>query len=212
MLTSVVMDIIRGLHIVALAAGFGTGLYLDYRTASNLNKRISQSEVDQLVSIHRFVSLSFVALWISGLASFWFVSQFQLDLVSPKLWVKLGIVIIMTLNAIFIGRFVIPIMSRSVGSRLIDLPQNLKFLVFLIGATSHFCWLGALALATSRVLRVASFGEIGMFLVLLSGAIVFGLVSFLTFTQKVSDRAERFEDPFDRLHRRCCETRHLMDS
>jgi hypothetical protein len=75
--------------------------------------------------------------------------------VDTKLWSKLVVVSLLTANALALALLVMPALSRHVGSRLIDLPTRQLLPMTLCAGVSMACWLLALALGSSTVLKTA---------------------------------------------------------
>jgi len=62
------IDIIRGVHLLALALGLGTSAYLDLRNLTRFHRPVSGEMVAEFHRIHRLVFVALGLLWLSGLA------------------------------------------------------------------------------------------------------------------------------------------------
>ncbi len=193
------VDAVRGAHLLCLALGMGSALYLDFRTLAGLTRIIEEHDILEMRRIHHFVAVALACLWVTGLTLIWIRTSFDISQFSPKLWCKLAVVSAMTLNAWLIGACVMPIMEGLVGERLIDLnPRQLLPLV-VIGAISLFCWITGLALGCSKVLKTAAWHDLSSALSLAYVAIIIGGVAAFFGLRAVLLRPRRRPDPFDRL-------------
>ncbi|MEL6570193.1 MAG: hypothetical protein AAFQ64_00940 [Pseudomonadota bacterium] len=190
------VDLIRALHLLCFAAGMGTGLYFDLRTMRTMDKAITETDVIALRDIHLWIMGAFGGLWITGLALVYIRTGFAWAEVSPKLFVKLYVMTFMLINARAIGRYVMPVMKRSVGSALFDLPTWRLVTVTQIAANSVFCWTAGLALGSSVVLKTA---EWSLLQPLLIGGFVMFTVGGHVVVWGLRQRWLRARDPFRRL-------------
>jgi hypothetical protein len=152
----VLIDLIRYAHLLFLALGMGPALYYDLRSLHRIRQPISQSDLDELHRIHSIVSIACVGLWLSGAALIWVRTHFDFSEFSPKLWSKVVIVSILTANAMTLKIVVIPTLARFKGSRIVDIPLGRLVQMTLCAGVSLSCWILALALGSSRVLKTAS--------------------------------------------------------
>jgi hypothetical protein len=199
------IDAVRGAHLLCLALGMGSALYLDFRTLAGLNRVIEEHDILEMRRIHHFVSAALVCLWVTGLMLIWIRTSFDISQFSPKLWCKLAVVSAMTLNAWLIGTSVMPIMEQQTGERLIDLPPRQLLPMVVIGAMSMFCWIAALALGSSKVLKTAPWHNLLMGLSLAYVGIILGGVAVFFWLRASVLRPRRRRDPFDRLLERASE-------
>ena len=155
---NLVTDILVALHLISLAVGMGTVIYLDLRTLSRITTPTTQSNIDEIHRIHRYVTSALIGLWLSGIALLYMRTGFQIAAFSPKLWIKLAIVTLLTANAVMIHRYALPTLNKTRNKPILSLPKTqCCFLVFL-GAVSAFCWLSGLALGSSTALQSQKWG------------------------------------------------------
>ena len=64
------IDVVRGLHLLFLALGMGSALYLEFRTLIGLNRVLQDHDICEMVRIHRIVAFAFAGLWLTGLYLF----------------------------------------------------------------------------------------------------------------------------------------------
>ena len=193
------IDLVRGMHLLALALGMGAALYLDWRTLQGLGKRIDKQDIVEIHRIHRFVTIAFAALWASGLYLVYIRTGFDLVAFTPKLWCKLMIVSAMSVNAWVIGAKVVPYLSARVGKRIVQFPLKQLMGFSTVAGISMFCWISALALGSSKVLKTAGWDILLSGLgVALAGIILGGACGIVMCRIVLVGLAGRPE-PFDRV-------------
>lgn len=133
----------------------GPALYFDLRCMHLINKPLSQEDIVELRRIHNVVTMACVGLWASGLALIWIRTNFDFAQFSPKLWSKVIVVSVLSLNAMILNTVVIPVLARNTGIRLADLPLTKLVPMTLCAGVSLSCWLLALALGASSILKVS---------------------------------------------------------
>lgn len=195
------VDSVRGLHLLFLALGMGSALYLDFRTLIGLNRIVRAQDITEIERIHRFVSFALIGLWATGLTLIWIRTSFDLGQFSPKLWCKLAIVTGMTLNAIVIGSGVLPVMQAQLGKRVIDLKLRALMPLAVVASLSMFFWVNALALGSSQVLKTASWEVLINWLSLTYVVVMVGGVFVVFFLRTVMLWAQPRPDPFEKLIR-----------
>jgi hypothetical protein len=149
------IDLARFAHIITVAVGFGAAFLTDMHAVTRLSGTIDKSFLSTLRNFHTTIAISVVAMWITGLLMVFIRTGFDVSLFSPKLISKLVIVSILTLNAIVIGKFIMPILEDSVGQSLLWLPFPTQLMLAGVGAISTSSWLLALLLGSSKVLAVS---------------------------------------------------------
>ncbi len=154
-LDQVYVDILRAAHLVCFSAGMGTALYHEYRTMRTISDPISVREIDAVKRLHHWISIAFAGLWITGLALIYVRTAFDLAAFSPKLWVKVGLMVLMSFNALLVGTFIIPLLKKNIGRPVVDLPCRALVLSSQVAIISMFCWTSGLALGSSLYLKTA---------------------------------------------------------
>ncbi len=157
-LDQIYIDILRSAHLICFAAGMGTALYYDFVTIRSINDPISGRYIDTVERLHDWISWAFIGLWVTGIALIYVRTSFDLDAFSPKLWEKVGVMVLMTLNARLIGSFVLPMLKRNLGRAVIDMPLRELILSSQVAITSIFCWTTGLVLGSSLYLKTAPWG------------------------------------------------------
>lgn len=146
------IDVVRYAHLFSIALGIGAAFMADSLVLSRLRKPVHPALLDQLHHCHRIVWIALAGMWISGAAIIYIRTGFDPALFSPKLITKLFVISLLTLNAILIGRFALPLVTRRLGHSLLDMPLRQQVASAAIGAVSSTSWLVALALGASKVL------------------------------------------------------------
>lgn len=147
------LDIIRFGHVIGIALGLGLAIYVDGRFLRALSAPIRSSELADLRAIHTHVIAAMGVLWVTGLALLYARTGFALSEFAPKLYYKIGVVSLLTINAVLIGRSVMPRLQGYVGMSFIEIPVKIRLQMALIGGISAACWLSLLALGVFQVFK-----------------------------------------------------------
>ena len=148
-------NLVRCVHIFSLVFCLYIAFSADLRAARTLLYPISKSDIEKLEKYHLALSIALIALWIFGIALAGIVTEMNPANVSPKLMTKFAVVGVLTLNATLIGRVAMPMMAKSVGWRLGDLPLHKRIAMCLMSATSFISWVGAFSLGAVSALKPA---------------------------------------------------------
>lgn len=150
------LTILQILHLAGLIVGGGGILIVDMALLRRLyHEPVDQSVCDFVESGSRFVTAGFVLLWLTGLG---FLAHYMLfypeKLVNPKLWAKLTIVSLMTLNAIVIHEIALPALRRHIGRPLLaGLPLSAALPWLVVAILSSTGWIAAFLLGKLRELN-----------------------------------------------------------
>jgi len=109
-------------HLLALALGLGAALLADWVVLRKLTSGIvSQRAAGQLIDLSHAVSAGLVLIWVTGALlvadSAW---DAPASVMNQKLWAKLVIVAVLTLNALLLHGIVLPRVGRRVGQPLFE--------------------------------------------------------------------------------------------
>lgn len=135
--------------------GMGTALYFDYRSFQSLSDPIGKVDIEDLERIHVWITAAFVGLWITGITLIYIRTGFQLEAFSPKLWTKISIMVLMTLNSFMVGAFIRPMMRNNMMRPMISLPPMQFAVATQVAVVSLFCWSSGLLLGSSAALKTA---------------------------------------------------------
>jgi hypothetical protein len=134
---------LRVLHFLGLVLGLGAATLLDLIFLRFLATRQVSPEHFQIVEFSsKVVSFGLVLLWISGLGFLLHYGAFDpAKLGNEKVWAKMAIVGILTLNGVFIHRAVLPVVHRNIGRSLFDgLGRRQRSLLLVSGVVSGTSW------------------------------------------------------------------------
>jgi hypothetical protein len=167
------IDCLRALHLICFAAGMGTAIYHDFLTLRSFRSVISLRDIHAMEALHRWVAVAFGGLWLTGLALLYVRTSFDMLLFSPKLWVKIGIMLLMTGNALILSRLVLPILKQHVGRPMSSLPVGQLLTMGVLAAVSMFCWTSGMVLGSSQYLKTAEWSmlaplAVGWFIAVMS--------------------------------------------
>lgn len=107
-------------------------------------------------------------MWISRLALIYIRTGFILDNFTPKLWAKVDVVLILTLNSIAIRKYAVPRLTLY-NCAPADITVSAMLPLSLTAGVSTASWLMALALGSSVFLKT---GSAALFLVLLPASYI----------------------------------------
>ncbi len=139
-------DAARAIHLLGLALGFGVAIMADLKATRMLIRPLDAREIDTLHAYHRTVALGLALFWASGLVLIWLRTGFQPENFSPKLLAKLGIVTLLTVNAIMIGRIGLAALDRWYGFRFGAIPFADRARLSALAGLSGAGWISALTL------------------------------------------------------------------
>ena len=164
LLTSNLKSLIMFLHLSGLAFGVGGAWMLDLYILRKLYKSPITIENIQFVSfVSRIVVIGLTMLWVSGAAFLLFYYFVQpLQLLNQKIWAKVLIVIILTINGYYLHKFVIPVVLKNQGKILIrEIKLRQLNTLTLVGCISFISWPLAMILGTFKTINFSfSFFEI----------------------------------------------------
>lgn len=150
-------SLITFVHLAGLAIGVGGAWILDAFIIKHLNKNMSKDKYYMIEFISKFVLGGLLLLWFSGLA---FIGYYYLYtpefLLNQKVWGKLFIVIVLSLNGIFIHKIILPKIKNSIGTSLLNSLGNSEIkIVSMIGVVSFISWLFPIILGVTQTLNFA---------------------------------------------------------
>lgn len=154
-LDPIVLDALRAAHLTLFAAGMGTCLFHDYLTFRGMADPITKGEIASIEKLHNWIRCAFAGLWVTGLMLVYVRTSFDLANFSPKLWAKLGLMGFMSLNAVLIGIYVLPMLRRNIGKPLLNIPTRDLRTSTQIAMMSMFGWTSGMLLGSSTYLKTA---------------------------------------------------------
>ncbi|MFK7752183.1 MAG: hypothetical protein AB8B51_06500 [Sedimentitalea sp.] len=148
-----ILDGARAVHLLGLASGLGLALTADALALRFFMRPITRNDLHLLDRLHKLILAGLTLLWISGLTLLYLRTGFDMAQFTPKLMVKLGVVGLLSINALAVGALVLPTLARYQGCRFGDIPALARLRLALIGGLSSACWSGALALGVFSQLK-----------------------------------------------------------
>ena len=181
---SFLLDAARGAHFIGLAIGFGLAICADIMAARSVIAPIREREAVLMRLMHRTIMTGLVMLWASGLYLVHIRTGWEASAFTPKLIVKLGVVILLSVNALLIGAYALPRYGANIGRRFGQIDLHVRVRLAAIAGVSLSCWTSALALGVFSLLKPMSFEALQavfapVFLAGLVGAVALAVVSGL---------------------------------
>ena len=137
------LTFIKVFHLVGLIMGFGGAVLLDLTIFKHgVLRPISQYTIHQTELLSRFVTWGLILLWGTG---FGLIAINLIDkpeyLTNQKLWAKMAIVVLLTINGVFVHNRVLPILRQKVGQRIFEMAKKRETLLLtLVGSVSFVSW------------------------------------------------------------------------
>jgi hypothetical protein len=164
-------------HLAAMAVGLGSAVFADWSILSRIARPLSADQLAIVRRAHGLITVSLVALWISGLTLLALKTEFEIARITPKLIAKLGTVAMLTLTALAMSYIAVPRLSANLGRRLTHLPAAQRCALAACCALSSAGWSIALLLGAASVLRNAGHEVIVLVLVLYATALFAALAT-----------------------------------
>ncbi|WP_328189175.1 hypothetical protein [Marinobacter sp. OP 3.4] len=177
-------------HLVGLALGVGGALTLDIIAFRYFYlERITREKLVLFHFIARLVSTGLLILWVTGLAFLWIYWQHQPELLgNPKIWAKLVIVVVLTVNGHFLHHKVFPILDRNLGHQMFHrVTVDEKAMMFTFSSISIISWGFPLVLGIARSLNFNTGMEniLAFYFLMLSGTCLLMLLVFKLFLDPI---------------------------
>ena len=177
-------------HLVGLALGVGGALTLDIIAFRYFYlERITREKLVLFHFIARLVSTGLFILWVTGLAFLWISWQYQPQLLgNPKIWAKLVIVVVLTVNGHFLHHKVFPILDRNLGHQMFHrVTVDEKAMMFTFSSISIISWGFPLVLGIARSLNFNTGMEniLAFYFLMLSSTCLLMLLVFKLFLDPI---------------------------
>jgi hypothetical protein len=134
---------LRVVHFCGLVLGVGAATLLDLIIARFILMRgISFEHVYVVDFSSKIVTIGLGLLWVSGIGFLVHYGVFEpAKLQNPKIWAKIAIVAVLSVNGLLVHYFVLPRIRNQVGKRLLDGLSPIDCsLVLLAGTVSVISW------------------------------------------------------------------------
>ena len=151
-----VLTLLVGLHLVGLCFGLGGATMLDFWILRWMRWGGLPPEIARIfLFVSKVCTVGIVLLWLSGLG---FLAVYAAEspekFQNPKLWAKITVVVVLTLNGLLIHGAILPGILRDVGRPMLDGISGARTGIFLVsGAVSGVSWYAAFALGLMRELN-----------------------------------------------------------
>ncbi|MCJ2087222.1 hypothetical protein MKK88_14685 [Methylobacterium sp. E-005] len=148
-----VLTVLVGLHLLGVCFGLGGATMLDFWILRWLRWGDLPGEIARIFGfVSKVCTVGLALLWLSGLG---FLALYAVEapdkLANPKLWAKLTVVLVLTLNGLVISLAVLPNVLRDVGRPILHGLSAPRAALFLVsGAVSGVSWYTAFALGLTR--------------------------------------------------------------
>ncbi|MFC5473627.1 hypothetical protein [Paraherbaspirillum soli] len=141
-------------HLIACCVAIGLVLTSDIAMIKQLinGDALDHSDNTHLADLKKTVSLSLIALWITGIAIVWMdvSGKGLVYFLNPKMQAKITIVVLLTINGFLLHSTVMPALQKA-GS-LLKLSFSQRTLALFTGAVSGVSWFYAAMLGVGRPL------------------------------------------------------------
>ncbi len=154
--TALTRNALRILHFIGLAFGIGAATMLDLIVLRFfVGKPISSSAFDIFKFGASIVNVGIWTLWISGMGFLLFYAFFDpVKLTNEKVWAKMVIVLILTINGMFIHKAVLPVLKAQVGKSIFEgLDIAKRRTLISVGTISVVSWYAPLIIANLSALN-----------------------------------------------------------
>lgn len=143
-------------HLVGLTLGFGSALFLDLFLIRFLFLRKVQTNTYDMVKFGSMLaSIGLLLLWMSGagfLLIYWNVDPKMLD--NPKIWAKLVIVVLLSVNGLVIHESLLSKIKNKSGFHLLEGESHKTIRLFaLVASVSCNSWIAAMVLGIAKELN-----------------------------------------------------------
>jgi uncharacterized membrane protein len=137
------------IHLIAACVAVGILLRADLALSKTHGRRLSLGAVKELRDTANIIGTALIALWASGLLLV-IVGRYSDPnyLMNQKLWAKIAVVVVLTLNGAVLHHFSFPRVASSSG--IVGLKPLEQVIVVSTGATSTVSWLFACYLGVAR--------------------------------------------------------------
>jgi hypothetical protein len=148
--TALARNALRIIHFIGLAFGIGAATMLDLIVLRFfIGKRISSAAFDIFKFGSSIVSFGICTLWLSGIGFLLFYAAFEpIKLTNEKVWAKMAIVLILTINGFIIHKTILPAVKAQVGRSIFEgMNMGKRRTLVCVGTISVVSWYAPLIIA-----------------------------------------------------------------
>lgn len=148
-MTELLKPLVVYAHLLATCIALGSILQADHCLWQSRHRQPTPSMLSQLKATQRVVSLALIALWLTGalLIGLGYMHDGNRYLLNQKLWGKVSVVGLLTLNGVLLHRMGFPLLQRTAFAAM---PWGDQIRLGLLGALSATGWLFAAFLGIAR--------------------------------------------------------------
>jgi len=164
-------------HLLGVVIGMGAAFMTDMMfIKSTKDKIINEKEISFIALGSRMVWIGLFLIIISGISLFALSPEEYLN--SSKFLAKMVIVAILTINGIFFHFKHLPFLRKNLNQDLTKSEnfRNNSMTLFISGGISSISWLSALTLGIFRSIPYGLETILGVYFIILFGAILFSLI------------------------------------
>jgi hypothetical protein len=190
------LNIAKLLHLTGLILGLGGAMLADFTALSRgVIRPVSNYTIHQVEFLSKLLLVGLALLWLSGGAIIWLNTLANPEYITnQKLWAKLVIVCVLTLNGLAVHRIILPHLKNSLGNRLFDgVSINDVAMMTLIGSFSFVSWTMPMILAKASELNYVTPIEVILAVyalcVLIAWLVLFITMSSIATLQRLAQRA-----------------------
>jgi hypothetical protein len=143
MLILSLLTILKIAHLIGLVMGFGGAILADTTIFTRgVIRPVSAYTIHQAKFLSHVVTAGLVILWVSGGALIWVNTLANPEFITnPKLWAKVIIVMMLTVNGVLVHKMVLPLLQSSLGNRLFDNTTTKQVVgMTFLGSVSLVSW------------------------------------------------------------------------
>lgn len=163
---SIVRDHVKILHIFAVCAAIGSIIHCHTHTIRSLSRIISADRIESIEITHKFIFISILILWITGIIITVVQYNFQTIPVSNKLVIKISIVTLITFLALAIGGILIPFLRANEGRTFLSFSRNEVLFVGMYVGSSSALWFCVMSLAIVNAFLHMTYLEILVYVII----------------------------------------------
>jgi hypothetical protein len=130
-------------HLFGLLLGVGAATLLDlFIVRFMILGKVSKEYCSVVDFSSKIVTIGLLILWVTGIGFLIHYAVFDpVKLTNQKVWAKIAIVVVLTLNGMFIHRTVLPLMHNRIGRNLFDgITPSQRSLLLVTGSISATSW------------------------------------------------------------------------
>ena len=174
----ITLDTMRVGHMLSFAIGIGTAAFLTVSVFRRFRNGIDIEGLRLLLNGHDLVRYALIGLWATGAGLLFFRLVILCEMPNAKLIAKFLIVSALTLNMRVIGQYLIPELFVWEGSRLAEIPAQIRMELGALAGFSAGLWCAALVLGGFHRMKMMNAWELaGVLLPLILAAVITGTLA-----------------------------------